>query len=234
MELNCNFKYDPYVDGRNFYTCFIENQRIPETSNVKHIGKHLPEHSNEQVIDVIFKKCSMTKVPQGLTKVFPNMQDLSIWNSNLKNVTQLDLVEYKNLKRFGFCFNEIEYLPGDLFEDFKNLNEVVFNGTNLKLVEPNILDGLDKLTMVDFTRNSNYSKRYCSIPGHSGNATLQEVKTELYEKFCKNPKNVEKLNCKLKQKIDNLKKINKDLKIENSKRKLEILKLASVVKNLSF
>lgn len=235
MELKCEFKYDPYEDGRIFYTCFIKNQKIPEANetNLKYIGNHLPGHSNNDVVDVIFKECSISKVTQGLTQVFPNMKDLSIWYSDLKNVTKFDLIEYKNLERFGFCYNKIEYLAGDLFEDFKNLNEVVFCGRDLKVVEPNILDGLDKLKMVNFTRNSHYSKHFCNIPGNQGNATLEEVKAELYEKFSENPKNVEKLNFKFKQEIDNLKKLNKDLKLENSKLKLEILKMASVIKKLN-
>lgn len=67
MEICYEFKYDPYKNGRIFYTCFIRNQLVPESSNYKFNGKYHSRHSNNDVIDMIFNECNITKVPQGLT-----------------------------------------------------------------------------------------------------------------------------------------------------------------------
>ena len=56
-QVNCEFRYDPYEDGRIFYACFIKNQYIPEDVELTFEGKHDPGHSNNNVIDVIFVNC---------------------------------------------------------------------------------------------------------------------------------------------------------------------------------
>ncbi|XP_070494599.1 uncharacterized protein [Chironomus tepperi] len=226
QELNCEFKYDPYPDGKIIYTCFIRNQHIRENMELNIIGKHQPSHSNNSVIDVIFVNCGIKKIPQGLTKIFPNMQDLSVWHSNLKEVTKNDLKEYKNLLRFGFCDDKIETLYGDLFEGFEDVQELAFtNNKNLKFIEPNILDGLENLKMVNFTGNSKYFKHFSNISGDLGNATLAEVKAELYAKFCSNPEHVKHAFQKHKVDIDKLKAIvaAKDQEIQELKLKEENL-----------
>ncbi|CAG9797648.1 unnamed protein product [Chironomus riparius] len=205
-QLICEFKYDPYIDGRILYACFIKNQQIPADEELEFTGRHVSGHSNNNVIDVIFENCDIKKVPQGLTKVFPKMQDLSVWSSNLKKVTKNDLKEYKNLLRFGFCNNEIEFLFGDLFEGFDNVQEVIFSGNEgLKFVEPNILDGLENLNMVNFTGNLKYFKRFSSVQGDLGNATLAEVKAELWKNFCIDPENIKNAYQKHKEEIAILK-----------------------------
>jgi len=182
-EILCKYSYERYPDGRLVYVCKIDQKVISLTPTLTIKGQHEPCRSNSDVNEVRFVKCIMQNVPQGLTKTFPNMVDLSIWWSNLDKVTRNDMIEYKNLERFGFCENQTEYLPGDLFEGFENLEEIIFNGNKLKIIEPNILDGLEKLKIVNFTGNPNYSKCFSVYPEYNPNATLEEVKSELFEKF---------------------------------------------------
>ncbi|CAG9811144.1 unnamed protein product [Chironomus riparius] len=183
----CNFSFETYPDGRRVYVCKVEGKWLSSiadknpTLNLQ--GDHEAGKSNNNVQEVRFIKCFMQNVPQGLTKIFPNMVDLSIWSSNLNKITRSDLIEYKNLERFGFCENQTEYLPSDLFEGFDNLEEIVFNGNKLMTIEPNILDGLERLKIVNFSLNPNYSKCYSVYPEYYPNATLEEVKDELFEKF---------------------------------------------------
>jgi hypothetical protein len=211
MEIACTF------GNKAVYTCDFKNQNIPENVQIKPKGSHKFNQSrvqltNENVIAVIFDKCTVTKVPKGLTRIFPNMKIFSIYNSNLKVVTKSDLAEYKNIERIGFCDNQIEYLPGDLFEGFTNLEIIRFYENKLNLIEPNILDGLENLKAAMFTGNSLYTKMFSKESGYQSNATLEEVKDELFVRFYKNHGKVVDLlkfeaeNGKLKKKIENMNK----------------------------
>lgn len=50
---------------------------------------------------------------------FKNSKDGIQTYKKSQNLIWLNIRKWKD-----FCNNEIDYLPGDLFEDFKNLNEV--------------------------------------------------------------------------------------------------------------
>jgi len=198
MRFPCVYRDDAFVNDKGVYVCEFIEQEIPEDIQIVPIGLHAISRKgkmkgNYNVQGVIFNGCTLTKVPQGLTKLFPNMRILSIWSSTLKYVTKDDLAEYKNIERIGFCNNLIEILPGDLFYGFKRLEEVSFNGNKLKLIGPGILDGLDKLKMVNIKDNPAYTKWFSDFPGYKSNATLQEVKDELFVRFYGDGRNVKDL-----------------------------------------
>jgi len=180
--VKCTFGINPYrVD--QFYGCRVSEQQIPENRELNFTGQHEGGKTNNDVLYVEFNRCTVTKVPQGLTKIFPNLKVIQIWNSKLKKIVKNDLVEYKNLEKLNFYRNEIEFLPGDLFENFISLKFIDFHGNKLKVIEPNILDGLEKLTYVDFRDNPNYNKFYSIYPEDEPNAKLDEIKIDLMDKF---------------------------------------------------
>lgn len=173
-----------FVDDK-VLTCKIVDQIIPENMELNFIGQHEDGKTNMDVISIKFINCTVTKIPQALTKSFPNLKILWITNSMLKEICKADLVEYKNFEDFCFDNNEIEVLPGDLFEDFKNLKYIKFYDNKLTSIEPNILDGLDMLKLVDFRGNQNYGKIYSSCAVDFYKTTLEDIKCELFEKYPK-------------------------------------------------
>jgi len=208
MDTFCAFHDYEFVYGEKFYRCCIKNQQIPENHKLNIIGQHKDGMSNKDVLCVEFNGCTVTKVPQGLTKIFPNLKILDIDGSKLKKISKNDLVEYKNCEKLLFGRNELEFLPDDLFEDFINLEYIAFFNNKLKFIMPSILDGLKKLKYVGFSGNVNYKKCYSIYPEYSPNATLEEIKVELREKFfphlmqfeeyLTSKNGLEQENCKLK------------------------------------
>jgi hypothetical protein len=106
--------------------------------------------------------------------------------------------------------NELEYLPGDLFEGFKFLNYINFENNKLTLIEPNILNNLENIYVVSFSKNPRYEKFYSIYPIHQANATLEEVKNELFEKFYSKFDFLQEL----KQSEEHLRLENNELKIK--------------------
>ncbi|XP_070504578.1 protein roadkill-like [Chironomus tepperi] len=233
MKVECSYYDDTYYGNKKVYVCRFYKQTIPENTTIIPDGTHKSaSRGNEHVDCALFADCKLTKVPQGLTRIFPNLKVLYIQYSGLTTITKSDLAEYKNLERIYINLTSIKFLPGDLFDGFKNLEAIGFNDNKLELIEPNILDGLDNLKHVNFEDNPNYTKCYSQFKDCSPNATLEEVKDELMVKFCKEfPKTTKDL-LKVKEENKNLKGKNAELNAEVKNLKDAVDDVNGKVRNL--
>jgi hypothetical protein len=180
--MKCSFKYEKCVDGRVFYVCKVTNQKIPNTL-LTFVGKHFLGLSNNNVQEIRFDRCVINRIPKGLMENFPFLEDISIWKSDIASIKKEDLAEYKTLKRVYIMNSQIEFLPGNLFDGFNNLEEISFEGCKLKIIEPTLLDGLRELKHVNFSQNPNYNEIFSIYPKNNPNATLEEVKDKLHAVF---------------------------------------------------
>lgn len=159
MGNKCSFSNLLYANN-NYYLCTVKRHFFHEKMELKFTDEHLPGRTNDDVTAVKFSMCVLQSVPQGLTKLFPNLQALYIEYSGLESLKKEDLTEYKNIEIFSCEGNQLDFLPGDLFHEFWNLKIVSFRFNRLKLIEPNIFDELDGLEMVDLRKNSEYDLIY--------------------------------------------------------------------------
>ena len=88
MQIPCVYR-DHTFNNKVVYVCEFIEQNIPDNIQIRPNGLHIYSRKgnlkkNNNVEGVIFIKCNLTKVPQGLTKIFPNMKTFSIWGSNLQ------------------------------------------------------------------------------------------------------------------------------------------------------
>ena len=183
MVINCQFRSILFNHGETYYCCLINKIQPTVNKRLDIVGFHECEKTNNDVNHIKFEDCIVTKIPQELTLIFPNLKNLVIINSKLKKICRNDLIEYRNLEIISFADNELEFLPGDLFQHFQHLSIINFKRNKLTLVEPNLLNGLGALKMVNFSENPRYEKLFSIYPDYNPNATLEEVKNELYEKF---------------------------------------------------
>ncbi|CAG9807390.1 unnamed protein product [Chironomus riparius] len=214
MVVYCQFKTLLFDHGETYYCGLINKTQPPGNRRLDIARTHECNKTNNDVNHIKFDNCIVTSIPQELTLIFPNLKNLVIYNSKLKKISKNDLIDYRNLEIISFVENEIEFLPGDLFQHFKHLSIINFKGNKLTLIEPNILNGLEELKMVNFSENPRYENFFSIYPVHNPNATLEEVKNELYEKFysrydflqdLKNSEEHLKLkNNQLKKKMENM------------------------------
>lgn len=207
------------------YACILEKREIPEDTEsfFPHV-RHQDGRSNLDIDHVNIYKCKMSKIPQGLTRVFPNLRYLTIIDSGIQEISKSDLAEYKECRIINFASNKIRYLPGDLFEGFTSLRKISFLYNKLTVVEPNILDGLDKLTYVNFEGNPNYN--------YFLRDSLATLKAQLLEKYLKvSPNHTNWLKKRmaveneLRRSYFEQRSTLLELKMENEKQKREIQKL---------
>ncbi|KAL7013204.1 hypothetical protein ACKWTF_015260 [Chironomus riparius] len=204
MAILCEFSNFLLQHNEEIYGCEIKRQVIFEHKELKLRAKVLNGRTNNDVHSVKIESCMITKVPKGLSTYFINLKVLHINASKLKKITKNDLTEYKNLEKFICTDNEVDYLPFDLFEDLKNLEFIDFSGNKLKIIDPNIFDGLDKINHINLRRNPNYTKCFSIYPAYVPNATLDGLKTQLYDKFLFDSQNLKTLLSQFKQKIQEI------------------------------
>ncbi|KAG5670669.1 hypothetical protein PVAND_000917 [Polypedilum vanderplanki] len=186
QQINCQMKHDRYPFYKNskwIYTCYIENQKINANAEIEMIGLHKQGLLNKNVFIVILENCKLSRIPQGLKSIFPNMEVLQIVKSNLPHIDRKDLKEYETLKQFYFCFNPIRFLLDDLLLDMKSLEFFTVRGSMLEFVEPNILNGLSKLKYANFNECGFMNLRFNSIQPEANDVSLEELKDELHSKY---------------------------------------------------
>jgi len=185
MKLTCKFEIFIFPKDGEFYQCKIikNDQEIPQNEEFEFIGQHLPGKSDSDVTFVEFCDSNCPKVPQGLTKTFPNLKGLGIYNSKLEELSKDDLVEYKNIEKFICNKNPVDFLPGDLFEGFEKLKHINFYDNKFGIIEPNLLDSFDDLDYVTFIGNPQYGTSYDKNAYYLKSTTFNDVKNHLFEKF---------------------------------------------------
>jgi len=236
MDVPCiftNLIYTPI--NKIFYTCEFLNQDFSESKIIS--GQHKKSRTDQDVQCVSFENCTVPKLPQGITKIFPNLKAIWIEHSKLEQISKDDLAEYKNLEMFVCIDNKVKYLAGNVFEDFNNLEIISFYENNLKVVEPNILDGLNKLNYVNFWLNINYNALYSST-GATEYSKIMDLKDELFRKFISSEspeiKNfVKRLQLRVQQLKDSNNKLRDEVKVlENSEQILGEKYDKKIVENL--
>lgn len=131
------------------FTPLVEGDLTIESVN----GSHIDGFSDDDVKTLIIKFKIVEKVPQGLTSVFKNLQELEISSSNLKSIVGEDLQEHKNLSTLNLSGNLLTTLPSGLFENTRNLEYIDFSFNRLKYIDPDIFDDLISLNRAFFIKN---------------------------------------------------------------------------------
>jgi Leucine-rich repeat (LRR) protein len=129
------------------------------TSANGHTGTY---YHSQNVKSVRFESQTMNFMPKGLEKLLPQIERISIYNSNLKEIKKEDLAPFPMLKNLWISDNDLETLPSNLFEANPELIYVQFTYEKLKYVGENILSPLKKLEYADFSDNPCIDKHAAS------------------------------------------------------------------------
>lgn len=148
--IDCNFSI---VDYDEFYCCSIEHEIIPEkVKELKLKGVHHPGKSDEDVFKLQITDSILPRMPHHFVNIYKNLRSLNIGQSNLSSITKFEL-KFEHLRSIYLHENDLEYLPGDLFEFTKNLELVFLHNNKIKFIGPKLLDDLQCLREVKFDGN---------------------------------------------------------------------------------
>ncbi|CAG9811222.1 unnamed protein product [Chironomus riparius] len=228
MKVQCNYYEHSWPNYPNkFYCCEVRSQQIVDDQELEFIGNHLNCKTSNDVTFIYFCNCNLNKLPKNLSKVFPNLNIIVISYSKLKTICKNDLSGFKKLKIFSCCNNDIEFVPGNLFEDLRCLEWITFYiNKKLKIIEPNLLNKLENLKCVHLEKNLNHNIEF--TVWNSPTSTLDEVKNDLAEKFF--ALDLPSVKDFIMKQKDPLKELKKYLtKVKTTKANEKILKLKNEI-----
>jgi BTB/POZ domain/Leucine rich repeat len=181
MELQCTFDNSEWSLGDKRmvrYTCTIEKASITKvgTEISAVIGEHLLGRSNKDVTAIMINHSIVHYFPQGLLKIFLNLDSLQIGKCELKEISRKDLIGFEKLEDLSLPKNELRLLPSDLFEEMVNLREISLYGNKLQFLSSELLDPIadNKITNLDFRKNTKINAFY--LPGANESVkSMQEL-----------------------------------------------------------
>lgn len=125
--LQCDFNfYDwkNWSDGEH-YTCDAKNLVVLEPSQtfVSSLveGKHFKTKQNVDVLVIKIENQNMRRVISGFKKFFPNVVELYVHASQLKEIERSDFKDLSSIKVMSFFGNQLSSIPSDTFMDTVNL-----------------------------------------------------------------------------------------------------------------
>lgn len=150
--LHC--KFDDYIYDGN-YKCEVENLSITARNEIVSdvSGSHIPRRTNANVIIVSIDEQTAHYLPENLAQFFPNLMYLKINKSGLKEITKNELKDFAKLRNIAVRGNDVESLPGDLFEYNLQLTNIDFPTNKIKHIGRDIFKSLTSLESVNFLRN---------------------------------------------------------------------------------
>lgn len=155
FDLQCRFKQMNSAYGGKVYDsgCRTVNVKIKSQdqiiSNVN--GESVKSFNGSDQKIIYSTEQTFNYFPSNLGEIFPDIEEIWIESSMLKEITRKDLAQFPKLTRLYLNYNSIQILPGDLFQDNPALEKISFNYNSLKFVGENILSPLKNLEYASFS-----------------------------------------------------------------------------------
>ena len=115
MKLKCKFQFIKYLNLGKLYSCHVTNARIIKRGTIitAFQGEHAPGKSNEDVEVLTITHTTVRFFPRGLSKIFPNLRVVEIYDCGLQSISREDLTDISGLK--AICLNScLMEFPMDL------------------------------------------------------------------------------------------------------------------------
>lgn len=119
---------------------------------------HLRARSNDNVTLFYAADKDFQFFPQGLEKLFINLNYIYFGTTNITKLEKSDLQAFgNNLRSFDFNDNKIDEIAADLFDATPNLERIFLDGNNIKKVGHGAFDKLQSLSTLVFYGNPCFS-----------------------------------------------------------------------------
>lgn len=123
VVIDCKYYFYDWNNWGGHYTCSASLEDVT-TAGVEVTyasGSHLGRNENADVLAVEFSGQKTNFIVQGLVKQFPNMKELYVFRSDLKEILKPHFIDYGQLTTVSLSRNHIQTVPQDAFDYLKNL-----------------------------------------------------------------------------------------------------------------
>lgn len=124
----------------------------------------------------------MTKIPDGISLVFPLIETLIIDGTNLKEISNPNLKKFQRLKSFSAPNNDIKTLPDNLFDENLQIESINLTNNKINEISPQIFCPLANLHTFDVSLNHCIDKTYSGIGDSSEKSIMTKELCEMCPK----------------------------------------------------
>lgn len=169
IEIICFYRLKFYKQLNIIYHCEAYNVIVLEPNSVvtNITGQHFAQpvfdgystfkgFNNYHDIDVkgiYFEFSVVYYFPKNIEQKFKNLTAISIINSKLREIHQIDLKVFPELRYLSLKGNEIQVMEKDLFEFNPKLEVVSLNHNHIKHIDPSVFDGLKDIKVLQLALN---------------------------------------------------------------------------------
>jgi len=114
----------------------------------------------KKVHHILFFRGTMPTFPSELSDFFPNLRFIELYDCGMKSVYAEDLKGFKELEKIKFDFNEISYLPSNLFKFTPKISQISFFRNKITKIGAEFFDNIPNLTKIDLRKNLKINKSY--------------------------------------------------------------------------
>jgi hypothetical protein len=183
VTIKCDFDSNTWGNvAGSFYRCIVQNQEVFTVSVVSidaAVGTHTGDKENDDVTEFqLHSTPNLVHFPKNLDKVFPDLEAIAIYYTELQAITQDDLKIFPRLKIAYFAHNQLKVITADTFRFNPKLERINLDNNLILHIEPQTFDGLRKLAVL-YIQGNDESCRLTNAATKNDTATLvQKVNIE--------------------------------------------------------
>jgi BTB/POZ domain/Leucine rich repeat len=142
MDVQCKFL--TLLHNGEPYLCDVQSANIKTRTHVKSfVGDHEHGHTNKSVVALfIHDNPNFHYIPRGIAFFFPNLVEIWISDSGLKEITPDDFLGLEHLEEIKLKGNKIKELPRNLFRNTRKLKCFTAVEMHLQKVDPDMFDSI--------------------------------------------------------------------------------------------
>ncbi|CAG9810457.1 unnamed protein product [Chironomus riparius] len=153
-RIQCKYEVKSFYFFGDKYRCNIINDPKMNSHESAIItsahGDHEDTKTNSDVLGLFSESESIEYFPKNAEKIFNNLEAISLNFCPLKEIFQSDLKSLSKLTYLLIGRSDIEVIEEGLFNYNPNLEYLIFDGSKLIHIDPNVFDNLSRLKLLYF------------------------------------------------------------------------------------
>ncbi|KAG5679110.1 hypothetical protein PVAND_008702 [Polypedilum vanderplanki] len=182
VTIKCNY----FLDFFNDYSCTVMNREIFKNQRVcidKVEGKHLNGKTDDDVHGFYINKAKNMKFfPSNINKIFINLKNIVIIDSNLTEITSEDLKVFPKLKSLYLPKNQIKVIKEDTFSHNPDIEVIYLLSNEISHIDRKSFSKLEKLKKLTLLDN------FCNIQHFENRNDVLEMVKKIEKGSCKSDK----------------------------------------------
>ena len=150
LYIQCDFE-----NKQGLYFCTVKDLvlGIPNVRVEKVKNDHLPGKSNNDVRFLMIIKQMMEFFPLDFGELFPNIENLVVDSTELKQIGSKDFTGMTNLKMMIIRMHKIETIERGAFDGCKNLEKLYMRFNEIESLPDGVFESLSKLKLINLSDN---------------------------------------------------------------------------------